>query len=263
MTAGSKLVALDVDGTVLHEDGRVSPAVREAVQGAVRRGHRLMLATGRSWEATHPVQDQLGLRGDYAVCANGALTMKRTDGGYVRHHYETFDPSAVLPLIHEHLDDGRYLVEYPSGFRRYTEGMSEWDLQGAEQVEFDELLRAPVSRIVVVSPGRDEQDFLQIVQDMGLHEVTYAIGWSAWLDIAPLGVDKSTALERVRASLGIPREDVVAVGDGRNDVEMVRWAARSGRGVSMGQGPDELKEVASEVADDIAGDGLAAVLESL
>ena len=66
---------------------------------------------------------------------------------------------------------------------------------------------------------------------MGLHKVSYNVGWTAWLDIAPDGVNKATGLERVRDELGIPRSRVLAIGDGRNDIDMLEWAASAaGRG---------------------------------
>ena len=266
MTGAGLLVALDVDGTLLHEDGTMADAVIEAAQAASDRGHHLMLATGRSWETTHQVLDQLGITPEYVVCANGALVMRRDPTeptGYNRHLIETFDPGEVLRTIRSHLADGRYMVEYPSGYRRYTEGMTDWNLENAEEVDFERLLSEPVTRVVVVSPEHDELDFLSIVEQMGLHQVTYAIGWTAWLDIAPLGVNKSTALERVRQWLDIPAEQIVAVGDGRNDIEMLEWAGRSGRAVAMGQAPDEVKSAATEVTGTIDEDGLVAVLASL
>lgn len=266
MTGNGLLVALDVDGTLLHEDGTMSDAVIHAAQAASDRGHHLMLATGRSWETTHQILDQLGIMPEYVVCANGALVMRRDPTeptGYNRHLIETFDPSEVLRTIQSHLADGRYMVEYPSGYRRYTEGMTDWNLENAEEVEFEHLLTEPVTRVVVVSPEHDELDFLSVVEKMGLHQVTYAIGWTAWLDIAPLGVNKSTALERVRLWLDIPADRIVAVGDGRNDIEMFEWAARSGRAVAMGQAPDEVKAAATEVTGTVDDDGLVAVLDSL
>ncbi len=260
------LVALDVDGTLIYEDGTMADAVVDAAQAASARGHHLMLATGRSWETTHQILDLLGLTPEYVVCANGALVMRKDPTeptGYSRYVIETFDPSEVLKTIRSHLDDGRYMVEYPSGFRRYTAGMADWNLENAEEVEFDLLLSEQVTRVVVVSPEHDELDFLSVVEKMGLHQVTYAIGWTAWLDIAPLGVNKSTALERVRMWLDIPEERIVAVGDGRNDIEMFQWAGRSGRAVAMGQAPDEVKSAATEVTGTIDEDGVVAVLESL
>ena len=266
MTRPALLVALDIDGTLLHEDGTMTDAVVDAAQAASARGHHLMLATGRSWETTHHVIDQLGITPEYVVCANGALLMRKDEAeptGYRRHLIETFNPREVLTQIRSHLADGRYMVEYPSGYRRYTQGMTDWNLETAEEVEFEHLLSEPVTRVVVVSPEHDELDFLSVVEKMGLHSVTYAIGWTAWLDIAPLGVNKSTALERVREWLDVPADRVVAVGDGRNDIEMFQWAGRAGRAVAMGQAPDEVKAAATEVTGSIEDDGLVAVLSSL
>jgi len=85
---------------------------------------------------------------------------------------------------------------------------------------------------------------MRLVGEVGLHEVSYAVGWTAWLDINPEGVSKGSALELVRRSLHVEPGDTVAVGDQRNDIEMLTWAAR---GVAMGQAPDEVKAVAKRL----------------
>jgi hydroxymethylpyrimidine pyrophosphatase-like HAD family hydrolase len=97
---------------------------------------------------------------------------------------------------------------------------------------------------------------------MGLHKVSYNVGWTAWLDIAPDGVNKSTALERVRELVGIPRSHVMAVGDGRNDIDMLEWASVEGRGVAMGQAPDEVVASANEVTASDLNDGVAVLLDA-
>jgi len=91
-------------------------------------------------------------------------------------------------------------------------------------------------------------------------QIPYAVGWTAWLDINPEGVSKGSALELVRRSLHVEPGDTVAVGDQRNDIEMLTWAAR---GVAMGQAPDEVKAVADEVTGTVDEDGLVPVLRSL
>jgi HAD superfamily hydrolase (TIGR01484 family) len=155
------------------------------------------------------------------------------------------------------------MVEAPDGFRLYTEGMSDWNLDNAREATFDELLLQRATRVVVISPDHQLEDFLQIVEDMGLHKVSYAIGWTAWLDIAPDGVNKATALERVRGWLDVPLDRVIAVGDGRNDIDMFSWAGAAGRSVAMGQAPPEVRAAAHEAAADVDHAGLAAVLDSL
>jgi len=118
--------------------------------------------------------------------------------------------------------------------------------------------------VVVVSPQHDEADFQRLVAEAGLNEVSYAIGWTAWLDIAPQGVDKSTALERVREWTGFDPAHVLVIGDGRNDVGMFSWAlAGGGRAVAMGQAPDEVRDAAGEMTGHVDDGGLAAALRTL
>ena len=267
MASDRWLVALDIDGTVLHEDGTLSDAVASAVTDAAARGHEVMLSTGRSVAMTLPVLDRLGLTPEYLVCSNGAITLKRdadAPTGYSRHIVETFNPGEVLTTIRANLEDAHYAVEDETGLARFTGFFPEGALgAGSVKVDFDELLTQEATRVVVISPEHDIEDFLSVVERMGLHKVSYNVGWTAWLDIAPDGVNKSTALERVRALLDIPRSRVMAVGDGRNDIEMLEWASAEGRGVAMGQAPVEVIEVANETTETDLNSGVAGVLASI
>ncbi|KGJ72244.1 haloacid dehalogenase [Cryobacterium roopkundense] len=261
------LVALDIDGTTMHEDGTISDAIIEQVQRLEAAGHAVMLATGRSAAAALPVLDRLSITPQYVVCSNGAITMHRDASapmGYRREWVETFDPSDVLNSIRPHLVNARFAVEDEHGFYRYTEPIPDATIgMDSEHVDFDELLRHRATRVVVISPDHDMEDFLAVVERMGLSRVSYAIGWTAWLDIAPDGVNKATAMERVRVELGISRERVMAVGDGRNDIDMLNWAAEQGRGVAMGESPDDVLAAGNEVTATVVDDGLALVLATL
>ncbi len=272
MTASSpglkKLIALDIDGTVLHEDGTLPSAVVEQVHRLRDAGHEVMLATGRSVAMTLPVLDRLDITPAYVVASNGAILLKRDPDaptGYRRHHVETFDPTAVLTSIRPHLTHANYAVEDETGVYRYTGWFPDGALGAvSHEVPFEQLCREPATRVVVISPGHAMEEFLAAVELMGLHQVSYNVGWTAWLDIAPDGVNKSTALERVRDALGIAGEHVVTVGDGRNDIEMLGWAvAHGGRGIAMGQAPPEVIAVASEVTGRDTDDGLAQALRTL
>ncbi|WP_137846466.1 HAD family hydrolase [Microbacterium sp. 2FI] len=261
------LIVLDIDGTVLLEDESLSPGVVDAVAHAHRAGHEVMIATGRSWEGTRGIMRVLQIAPEFVVCSNGAVVLKRLDGDelqYERWHIETFDPSVVLAQLREHLPDARYLVELPDGRRLYTEYLDDWNLIQARRVPFEELDEQPVCRVVVVAPEQGEQDFVDLVDRIGLNQVSYAVGWTAWLDIAPQGVDKSTALERVRIELGFDPAHVLVIGDGRNDVGMFRWALENGgRAVAMEQGPQEVKDAAGETTTSVQAGGVAEVLRRL
>ena len=261
------LIVLDIDGTILLEDETLSPGVVDAVEHAHRAGHEVMLATGRSWEGTRGIVRVLRIAPEFIVCSNGAVIMKRVNGEearYERFHIETFDAHQVLTLLREHLPDARYMVELADGDRLYTEYLEDWNLAGAQRVSFEQLGAQPVCRVVVVSPGQSEQDFVDLVSRIGLNQVSYAVGWTAWLDIAPKGVDKSTALERVREWTGFDAAHVLVIGDGRNDVGMFTWARENGgRAVAMEQGPQEVRDAAGETTLSVHEGGVAEVLRNL
>lgn len=261
------LVALDIDGTVLHENGAVSDSVVREVRRVRDEGHEVTLATGRSVTLTLPVLEQLELSPEFVVSSNGAITLQRdptAPRGYRREHVEHFDPTPVLQSIKQRLPHANYAVENETGLYRYTG----WFPDGAldietEEVAFDDLLTTVATRVVVIAPGHDVDDFRQAVEELGLHQVSYAVGWTNWLDIAPNGVNKSTALERIRQRLGFARNRVMAIGDGRNDIEMFQWAGLEGRAVAMGQAPADVLEHANEVTRTDVEDGVAWALKSL
>lgn len=261
------LVALDVDGTLLTDRGEIDPIVVDAVKSAAQRGHEVMIATGRSIMDTIPVLRDLDIWPEYVVTSNGAVILKRdplADTGYTKHRIETFNPRAVLEMVKTHLPVGRYAVEDELGDYYFTEAFPGIDHSVlAHKVEFEKLLTLRATRVVVVSPDHELEDFFKVVEQVGLQRVSYSVGWTAWLDISPEGVNKSTALEQVREWHGFPLSRVLAIGDGNNDMEMLEWAARLGRGIAMGNASDDVKAYANEVTADITEHGVAVALAKL
>lgn len=259
------LIALDIDGTVLHEDGTLTDATIAEVTRVVGLGHEVMLSTGRSMSMTLPIVDRLGITPQYLVCANGAVVLGRDAAaptGYSRVHVEIFDPSEVLTTIRGHLADASFAIEDVEGVFRYHGHFPDGALGvSSVRVEFDELLGMDATRVVVISPDHGTEDFLSVVDRMGLHKVTYNVGWTAWLDIAPDGVNKATGMQFVCDALGQPVERVIVMGDGRNDIDMLEWAvAGGGVGVAMGQAPEEVRVVSNELTGTDLEDGVAAAL---
>jgi HAD superfamily hydrolase (TIGR01484 family) len=259
-----RLAALDIDGTIVDHDGLLTDRVRSAVRRVVESGVHVVVATGRSVHATLPVLDRLSLTSGYTVCSNGAIVLRldpRLDRGYEVVHREEFDPTAVLKSLRDHLPTALYAVEMVGEGYRLTAPFPPGELSGPLQlVPFDELLDSLATRVIVRSLDHTSAEFLELTERLGLHEVSYAVGWTAWLDLAPEGVSKASALEIVRRWLEVPADATLAVGDGRNDLEMFAWAARS---VAMGQSVPEVLAAADEVAADVTQDGLAVILERL
>lgn len=262
------LVAIDIDGTMVSDYGVMNPWTKREVARLVDAGHRVTIATGRSVPMTLPVVEELGITPELIVCANGAVIVRRDEAAptrYVRDTVEVFNPTAILQAIHKSIPDANYAVEDDEGVLRYIGWFPEAGLNvNVIKVDhFDELLTDEATRVVVIAPTSREDYFTDVVGTLGLHKVTYSIGYTSWLDIGPQDINKATALEQVRQRWGIPRERVMAIGDGRNDIDMLEWAGEFGRGVAMGQGPEEVRNAASEVTLDEAEGGLPSVLATL
>ncbi|NHC15263.1 HAD family hydrolase [Motilibacter deserti] len=251
------LVALDLDGTVVSPDEEISPAVAAAVRRVVDAGVPVVLSTGRSVHATRPVAAALGLPAGWLVCSNGAVTA--TIDPPVVVDTVTFDAAPAVRLLREHLPDALVAVEELGVGYRVSAPFPPGELAG-EQVlmDIDDLVRDPVTRVVLRSPEKEPDEFLEVVGRLGLHDVSYAVGYTAWLDLAPEGVTKAYALDPVRERLGVARDRTLAIGDGRNDLEMLQWAAC---GVAMGHAPAEVQDAADLVTGVFADDGVAQTLE--
>lgn len=258
------LVALDVDGTLVDHDGHMSPGVRESAEAAIAAGHQLVIATGRSYGAALPVLERLGITEGYCVASNGGVTLRvdtSLPDGYEVIDRVVFDPKPALDALRIKLPTAKFALEDSSGNFLSTERFQDASFGvEAQAVDFERLRSAEAVRVVVFSVDSTAEEFGEAVRAIGLHGVTYSVGWTAWLDIAAEGVTKASALEKVRSSLGIDRKYTVAMGDGRNDIEMLGWAAR---GVAMGQAPQEVLEAATEVTGTVYEDGAATVLRSL
>ena len=263
-----KLVALDIDGTLLkwvEGSGQsyetIEPVLYDAVQAVVDAGAHVVLASGRSPHGMTAIADLLDLPREgsdrlWVVASNGAVIFRYPPLEIV--HEETFDASAaVAQILGEHPDALVAVEERGVGYkvnRPFPEGELSGDMIEAP---IDDIVGEPVSRVIIRDPSASAEDFVAMAARLGLHGTDYVVGWTAWLDLAPVGVSKASGLEHVCDHLGLTSADVLAIGDGRNDIEMLGWAAR---GVAMGQAVPEVHAAADATTESVHDDGAAVEL---
>jgi HAD superfamily hydrolase (TIGR01484 family) len=263
-----RLVALDIDGTLLkwvegsgQSYEQIEPVLYDAVHAALDAGAHIVLASGRSPHGMDKIADLLDLPREgadrlWVVASNGAVIFRYPPLEVV--HEETFDArEAVRMVLREHPEALVAVEERGVGYR-VSRPFPEGELSGEMiQTDVEDIVAGPVSRVIIRDPTASAEDFVAMAARLGLHGTDYVVGWTAWLDLAPVGVSKASGLEYVAGHLGLSSADVLAIGDGRNDVEMLRWAAR---GVAMGQAVEEVHEAADATTETVHDDGAAVEL---
>ena len=260
------VVALDIDGTLLKwVDGQtehyetITEPVHDAVHRALDAGAHVVLASGRSPHGMTTIADLLHLPRENAdrlwvVASNGAVVFRYPPMEVV--HEETFDAAPAVAAVLEHHPRALVAVEERDvGGYRVNRVFPEGELSGEQLItHVDDIVGEPVSRVIVRDPEATADDFIELAANLGLHGTDYVVGWTAWLDLSPVGVSKASGLQHVCDAIGLAAADVLAIGDGRNDIEMLRWA---GRGVAMGQAVEEVRAAADDVTAAVNDEGAA------
>ena len=261
-----RLVALDIDGTLLkwiegagQTYEQVAPAVHDAVRRAHEAGAHIVLASGRSPHGMTTIADLLDLEGGepaWVVASNGAVVFRYPPLEVV--HEDTFDARpAVEAILREHPGVLVAVEERGVGYR-VNRPFPAGELSGDMVItDVADLVAQHVSRVIIRDPDSTAEDFLDLAGRLGLHGTDYVVGWTAWMDLAPVGVSKASGLEHVARMVGVAAAEVLAIGDGRNDIEMLRWV---GRGVAMGQAVPEVHEAADATTLSVDEDGAAVEL---
>jgi HAD superfamily hydrolase (TIGR01484 family) len=261
-----RLIAVDIDGTLCPDGTRldgpdagtaISEPVRAAVTAAVDGGAHVVLCSGRTMVGVAPFLATLGLREGYAICSNGSVLLDAADGAVLR--VRDFDPSPAALVLRELLPDAVFVAEVLGVGNRSTQAADLTNFFGqGEVVEFAELVADRTPRMSVLWPGHSQPELAAAVAGVELPGIHYSLDHTEpCLMASPAGVTKGSALEELRAELGVPAGATMAVGDGFNDVEMLVWA---GHGVAMGQAPAAVAAVADEVTEPVGRDGLAVAL---
>lgn len=257
-----RLLASDLDGTLLRSDNTVSARTRAALDDAADAGIELVIVTGRPPRWIPPVVEEVGERG-LVICANGALVYDPATHQVMAH--EGLDPPAALEVVRrlrERWPDLSYAVEQgltygdSPGFRPPSRRP-----EGHRLASIEELVDEPVTKLLARHPSPAPPDLVDQVRLVigDLAAVTHARD-PALLEISSAGVHKAVTLERLAAGRHITAEEVVAFGDSPNDLEMLGWA---GHGVAVANAHPLVLDAADEVTASNDDDGVAVVVERI
>lgn len=254
-----KLVAVDLDGTLLDRDGRVTDA-NVAALAALPVPY--VIVTGRPWRWMAPVLEQLPAEGS-AILANGALVIDLATGAVLLSRPLRIGIARVcVERLRAAMPDVGFAVEYEdlTPFRYEPAYRPPWIPADARVGTLDELLDRDLAKLLCRSASVDAEE-LEVLAQGVLADVpvvlTHSSSGNPLLEISAAGADKGLALQAFAAGLGVDRSDVIAFGDGRNDVPMLRWA---GRGVAVANAHPATHAAADAVTASHDEDGVAAEL---
>jgi Cof subfamily protein (haloacid dehalogenase superfamily) len=262
---GYRLLVTDIDGTLVPESKAVPPGVAAAVRAAQARGVRVCLATGRMWEAARPFAEAVGADPP-AILYNGALVYDFAAGRTlwsVRLPLET--ARRVLPVIRSFPQVSPQLYVHGRVYaERMTPHVELYARRERLAVEiapaFDGLLNEDPVKILVVGARPDLEALSRALAALPGTPVNQVFSQQDYLEILPADVSKGVALPVLARAVGVPLEQVVAVGDNLNDLAMVQAA---GMGVAVEGSPPELLAAADWVCPPPEREGLRVLIERL
>jgi Cof subfamily protein (haloacid dehalogenase superfamily) len=261
-----RLIASDLDGTIVGRDGKISPRTVRAFHDAADAGVQIVFVTGRPPRWLAPLREQIGHEG-MVICSNGAvlydLTADRVLSAQTVPHHDLFAAREIILGLHPL---ATFAAETTDGFQLepgFAEAASVELLGEIVPRPLRESLAAGDSVVKFLArAGELEPDaFLAEVLPAVSHlvAVTHSAPAVALLEMARPGINKAVTLADYAASLGIAAEDVVAFGDMPNDIEMLEWA---GHGYAMASGHPLAIGAARFKAPAFEDDGVARILES-
>lgn len=257
-----RVVATDLDGTIVRSDGSISERTREALVAAEAAGAMVVIVTGRPPRWLHGVAGQTGHHG-LAICANGALVYDlRTERVVESHPIEVEHAQHLVAQLRDAIPGLAFAVEGVGvEFAHEPSYRPRWSTDPDTLVaDIEALLSAPVAKLLGRHEGMGSDELLaraREVVDEQLATLTHS-SRDGLLEISAAGISKASTLESLCAERGYQAAHVVAFGDMPNDLPMLAWAGHS---VAVANAHPEVLTAVDEVTSTNDEDGVAQVLE--
>ena len=249
------MIAVDVDGTLLTSDQRIAPATGAAIEAATAAGVLVVLASARSTSGLTPVAAELGLDGTM-IAFGGALVLHAGEALVDR----PLPADVAFAVTEEARGRGIEVGWYTRDAWLVDEvgpgiaGESEITDETPEVAPFDG--RPAAYKLMGIGETPALRDLRERLPE-GAHG---ALSSPIYLEVTAVGVDKAAGFTVLLEHLGVDARDAAAIGDGENDIGLLRLA---GRGIAMGHAPAAVREAADAVTGTNDADGVAAAVHAL
>jgi hypothetical protein len=256
-----RVVACDLDGTLLRSDGTIDERTRLALAGVAAADSLFVLCTARPSRWLAPLADDVGHSG-IAICANGGVIWDlRTDAVIDSFPLVPSRAREIVALLEPALPGGAWAVERSSGFGREPAYNPRWPAPADTMIaHVHELIAEPVVKLMLRHHGFSADELLLRARALAgeLGELSHSNAHDPLLEISAAGVSKASTLARLCAGHGIGFADVIAFGDMPNDLPMLEWA---GHGVAVANAHPDVLAAADEITTTNDDAGVARVLE--
>jgi Cof subfamily protein (haloacid dehalogenase superfamily) len=259
-----RLIATDLDGTLLHSDLTVSERTQHALRAARDARIRIVLVSARGPIGVGRVADTIGGEG-FAICSNGALVIDLGFRRVIRHRMLAADVAAqIVRGLRARLSNICFATEIEAAFGlepAFKGVWGSWEPPAeARYADALELVAAPVTKLIARDATCSIDDLATAARDVAGDSAAVAVSGKWVVEISAAGVNKAAALKELAGDYKIQASEVLAFGDYPNDLPMLEWAGRSI--ATANAHPDVLAQV-DEVTESNDHDGVAMAIERL
>lgn len=259
-----RLIATDLDGTLLRSDGTISARTDALLASLRARDIPLVMVSARPPRSLRQIAERIGIEGNIAIGCNGALMYDIATDTILEHW--PLSPQIATRLVtdlRQRLPDACFAIE--DGLRSGWEpGYLKIRGRQPEPTDYTDdalaLCSVPISKLLMRHPHLSADEMLALGREIAGNDALATHSGDRLLEFSAVGVNKATALAALCARLGIEQYAVVAFGDMPNDIAMLRWA---GRGIAVANAHDEVLAAADAITASNDDDGLAVALEEL
>lgn len=257
-----KLIALDLDGTIVGRDLAISQRCKAAIRSAEESGVRVTIASGRMLKSTLRYARELGVRTPI-ICYQGAMTADPVTGEIMWHRPVPLDLAheVVSTFKSKNVHVNVYVNDelYVDHITREVERYAKLSIVEAHAVgDLLAFLRSEPTKIVAIGDMPVIDALTETLEQHYDSRLYITKSFPTYLEVAHRDCSKGQALARLAGNLGIAREEIIAIGDNPNDLDMIQWA---GLGVAMGNGAAEVRAIADWVTGTIEESGAAQAIE--